>query len=323
MIYSEKNRKQAVPETPAFATFEPMAEAANEPAGAIDDVSAVFAEADATLNAPPVFEETTFEEPPFEDSALVQSYAPRLPMPMPKRKNKLIKPWGYVGLLLLFAIPVIGFICLLVFCFSNKDRNRKNFARGYFLTGFIGLLLTAGLLTASYFLVLQPELAKLGGGLNAVGSMVNGYLNNDTTSLDQAQLSALQSGDLSGLTQAQKDSLQALLATMDSDLLAQYLPNEDKPAGSGAVITGLPAPLPNTLEGKPTSVFTTTDGEQFYTVFNVTQRNHDDFAEALVEAGFEAQASTGDRAHYFNAAQNLTAELVFNSSGQILTLYLS
>lgn len=44
-----------------------------------------------------------------------------------------ISMWGYFGYEILFAIPIIGLICLLVFSFGGtKNMNLKNFARSYF-----------------------------------------------------------------------------------------------------------------------------------------------------------------------------------------------
>lgn len=44
-----------------------------------------------------------------------------------------ISMWGYFGYQILFAIPVIGFIFLIVFaCGGKRNVNVKNFARSYF-----------------------------------------------------------------------------------------------------------------------------------------------------------------------------------------------
>jgi len=43
-----------------------------------------------------------------------------------------ISMWGYFGYEILFSIPVIGFICLIVFSLGAKNVNKKNFARSYF-----------------------------------------------------------------------------------------------------------------------------------------------------------------------------------------------
>ena len=40
--------------------------------------------------------------------------------------------WGYFGYQILFALPIIGFIALLVCAFGNKNYNVRNFARSYF-----------------------------------------------------------------------------------------------------------------------------------------------------------------------------------------------
>ncbi len=42
-----------------------------------------------------------------------------------------ISPWAYFGLQILFAIPIVGFIFLIVFSISKGNINRRNFARSY------------------------------------------------------------------------------------------------------------------------------------------------------------------------------------------------
>ena len=43
-----------------------------------------------------------------------------------------ISMWGYFGYEILFSIPVVGFICLIIFALGAKNVNKKNFARSYF-----------------------------------------------------------------------------------------------------------------------------------------------------------------------------------------------
>jgi len=43
-----------------------------------------------------------------------------------------ISMWGYFGYEILFSIPIIGFICLIIFSIGSKNVNKKNFARSYF-----------------------------------------------------------------------------------------------------------------------------------------------------------------------------------------------
>jgi len=43
-----------------------------------------------------------------------------------------LSPWAYFGYQLLFAIPIVGLICLIIFSLSSGNINRRNFARSYF-----------------------------------------------------------------------------------------------------------------------------------------------------------------------------------------------
>ena len=43
-----------------------------------------------------------------------------------------LSPWAYLGYGVLFAIPVVGFVLLIVFSLSDGNINRKNYARSYF-----------------------------------------------------------------------------------------------------------------------------------------------------------------------------------------------
>ena len=57
---------------------------------------------------------------------------------------KPISMWGYFGYQILFAIPLIGFILLLVFSFGGtKNINLRNFARSYFCMLIIVAILIA------------------------------------------------------------------------------------------------------------------------------------------------------------------------------------
>ena len=57
---------------------------------------------------------------------------------------KPISAWGYIGYTILFAIPVLGFILLLVFAFSKKKINRRNFARSFLCYILIAIILFLG-----------------------------------------------------------------------------------------------------------------------------------------------------------------------------------
>ncbi len=50
--------------------------------------------------------------------------------------------WGYLGYEILFAIPLVGFIALIIFAFGGTQNvNLKNFARSYFCIMLIAIVL--------------------------------------------------------------------------------------------------------------------------------------------------------------------------------------
>lgn len=56
---------------------------------------------------------------------------------------KPIRAWGYFGLNILYAIPLIGWICLLVHAFSTKNANLRNYARSIFCSLLIFVIVVA------------------------------------------------------------------------------------------------------------------------------------------------------------------------------------
>lgn len=54
-----------------------------------------------------------------------------------------LSPWAYFGYNLLFSIPLIGFILLIVFSFSNENINRRNYARSFFVELLFVLIIIA------------------------------------------------------------------------------------------------------------------------------------------------------------------------------------
>ena len=65
---------------------------------------------------------------------------------------KPISMWGYFGYELLFAIPLVGFILILVFSFGGtRNKNLKNFARSFFCVWIIAVVLIVILLMTGFF----------------------------------------------------------------------------------------------------------------------------------------------------------------------------
>lgn len=56
-------------------------------------------------------------------------------------KYRPLGAWAYFGYSLLFSIPLVGFILLIVFSFSDDNINRRNFARSYWCALIVALIL--------------------------------------------------------------------------------------------------------------------------------------------------------------------------------------
>ena len=54
--------------------------------------------------------------------------------------------WSYVGLQLLFAVPIVGLVFLIIFTFKRSNLNRRAFARSYWCwLALVGIVLTTAL----------------------------------------------------------------------------------------------------------------------------------------------------------------------------------
>ena len=95
--------------------------------------------------------------------------APPRPQPQPVQYPSYVTPeqlppqyrplsaWAYFGLQILFAIPIVGFIFLIVFSCSSGNINRRSFARSYWC----GLLITVILLVVLYLIFGAAAFATL------------------------------------------------------------------------------------------------------------------------------------------------------------------
>lgn len=57
-------------------------------------------------------------------------------------ETRVLSTGSFFGLILLFALPVIGFISCLIMAFSSKNLNRKHFARAMLIWVIIALVLS-------------------------------------------------------------------------------------------------------------------------------------------------------------------------------------
>ena len=83
--------------------------------------------------------------PPAPPVQPVSMPAPPVVPPVAAPETKLLGPWAYFGLQLLFSIPLVGFILLIVFSVDNSNLNRRNFARSYWCSLIVAVVIVLAL----------------------------------------------------------------------------------------------------------------------------------------------------------------------------------
>lgn len=66
-------------------------------------------------------------------------------------KYRPMGAWSYVGYSILYAIPLVGLICLIVFALSGGNVSRRSFARSYFCAFLLAILITVVLVVLFVF----------------------------------------------------------------------------------------------------------------------------------------------------------------------------
>ncbi len=56
-------------------------------------------------------------------------------------KYRPLTAWGYWGLTILYSIPFLGTLCLIVHALDGSNINRRSFARSYFCTALLVVIL--------------------------------------------------------------------------------------------------------------------------------------------------------------------------------------
>ena len=54
--------------------------------------------------------------------------------------------WSYVFLNILYAIPVVGLICLIVHCFGYHKENRMHYARSFFAAALLAVIVVVAII---------------------------------------------------------------------------------------------------------------------------------------------------------------------------------
>lgn len=155
---------------------------------AVDDVAPVV-EAAPVVETPvaeaPVVEDPVVETPlveePFVYTEPETPYVPQYadPEPAPVPTYKAVSTGAYFWLLLLFSIPVIGFISCIIFSFAPKNASLKHFARAILIWMLICLIVT-GICVGILALLANTLLAY-------VSNMTDGYINSMTDVVNLAE----------------------------------------------------------------------------------------------------------------------------------------
>jgi len=77
-----------------------------------------------------------------------------------ERDNNYISVWAWMGMMLVTAIPVIGWIMILVWAFTGTNESRKNYFRAILMWILVGVLFVVGLTLAGNTAANWPAIQK-------------------------------------------------------------------------------------------------------------------------------------------------------------------
>lgn len=114
-----------------------------------------------------------------EASVVVAEPVYQAPNKPAKQENKIpekyspLSPWAYFGLQILFAVPIVGFVFLIVFSINKSNINRRNFARSYWCKLIIAAIAIGVVLVVA--LIMGISLSSIGrfggmGGMDGIGA---------------------------------------------------------------------------------------------------------------------------------------------------------
>ena len=121
-------------------------------------------------------------DPPVVHTPPAQSYQAQqtYTQPAPDPTSKVVGTGAYFGLMLLFAIPIIGQIACLIMAFAPKNKNIKHFARAQLIWMVIGIIIAALVIGGIILLVntFSDYIAEATGGeFNGLGDLFEQFQN--------------------------------------------------------------------------------------------------------------------------------------------------
>jgi hypothetical protein len=102
------------------------------------------AEAAPAYTAPPPQVPPIYAPQPAPGFQSASAYGTDAPPPKGS-KYAVIGTGGYIGTMILFAIPVIGWLVCIITAFAGKNMNRRNFARAMLILLIIGIIIGVAL----------------------------------------------------------------------------------------------------------------------------------------------------------------------------------
>ena len=130
---------------------------------------------------------------------------PAQPVYAPQNLTAVGTSW-YFGMMLLFAIPVIGWILCLVTALSNKNQSKKNFAKAMLIWLIIGLILSIAM-----FFVVQWVTAVVVDSVNAYAAEMTGGMMSEIGSLDELIELMQQMENMEGMENMDLTQLEGLM----------------------------------------------------------------------------------------------------------------
>ena len=100
--------------------------------------------------------------------------------PAPDPASKVVGTGAYFWLMLLFTIPIIGFISCLIMAFAPKNKNIKHFARAQLIWMIIGIIIAALVIGGIFLLIntFSDYIAEaIGGEFNGLGDLFEQFQN--------------------------------------------------------------------------------------------------------------------------------------------------
>lgn len=98
----------------------------------------------ASLDIKPTPQEMPRQEMPRYEQPAKKAIITEADLP---EKFSPLRPWTYFWINVLFAVPIVGFIFLLIFTFNDSNINRRNYARSFWCIYVIVAIIFAVMLT--------------------------------------------------------------------------------------------------------------------------------------------------------------------------------